>query len=42
MLTCPQFDEDEVLNYVQTESIQSFLTPFTLQAKDKKWTQGHR
>ena len=34
-----QFDEDEVLNYVQTESIQSFLTPFTLQAKDKKWTR---
>ena len=30
-----QFDEDEVLNYVQTESIQSFLTPFTLQAKDR-------
>ena len=22
-----QFDEDEVLNYVKTESIQSFLTP---------------
>lgn len=34
-----QFDVDEVLNYVQTESIQSFLTPFTLQAKDKKWTR---
>ena len=34
-----QFDEDEVLNYVKTESIQSFLTPFTLQAKDKKWTR---
>ena len=25
-----QFDEDEVLNYVKTESIQSFLTPFAL------------
>jgi len=34
-----QFDEDEVLNYVKTESIQSFLTPFTLQAKDKQWTR---
>ena len=34
-----QFDEDEVLNYVKTESIQSFLTPLTLQAKDKQWTR---
>ena len=34
-----QFDEDEVLNYVKTESVQSFLTPFTLQAKDKQWTR---
>ena len=34
-----QFDEDEVLNYVKTESIQSLLTPFTLQAKDKQWTR---
>ena len=34
-----QFDEDEVLNYVKTESIQSILTPFTLQAKDKQWTR---
>lgn len=34
-----QFDEDEVLNYVKTESIQSFLTPFTLQSKDKQWTR---
>ena len=34
-----QFDEDEVLNYVKTESIPSFLTPFTLQAKDKQWTR---
>ena len=31
--------QDEVLNYVKTESIQSFLTPFTLQAKDKQWTR---
>ncbi len=35
-----QFDEDQVLEYVKTESIQSFLTPFTLQAKDKKWTRA--
>lgn len=34
-----QFGEDEVLNYIETESIQSFLTPFTLQAKDKQWTR---
>ncbi|GAA4705201.1 LLM class flavin-dependent oxidoreductase [Kocuria gwangalliensis] len=34
-----QFDEDEALNYVKTDSIQSFLTPFTLQSKDKKWTR---
>ena len=34
-----RFDEDEVLNYVKTDSIQSFLTPFTLQAEDKKWTR---
>lgn len=34
-----QFDEDEALNYIKTDSIQSFLTPFTLQSKDKKWTR---
>lgn len=34
-----QFDEDEALNYVKTDSIQSFLTPFTLQSKDKEWTR---
>ena len=30
-----QFDEDEVLNYVQTESIQSFLTPFTCRRRTR-------
>ncbi|MEX5268100.1 MULTISPECIES: LLM class flavin-dependent oxidoreductase [Kocuria] len=34
-----QFDEDEALNYIKTDSIQSFLTPFTLQSKDKQWTR---
>ncbi|RUQ20638.1 LLM class flavin-dependent oxidoreductase [Kocuria sp. HSID16901] len=34
-----EFGEDEVLNYVKTDSIQSFLTPFTLQSKDKEWTR---
>ncbi|WP_330445756.1 LLM class flavin-dependent oxidoreductase [Kocuria rhizophila] len=34
-----QFPEDEALNYIKTDSIQSFLTPFTLQAKDKRWTR---
>lgn len=34
-----QFDVDEALNYIKTDSIQSFLTPFTLQSKDKKWTR---
>lgn len=34
-----QFDQDEVLNYVETESIRSFLMPFTLQSKDKQWTR---
>lgn len=34
-----QFDEDEALNYIKTDSIQSFLTPFTLQSKDKRWTR---
>ncbi|SLE72811.1 Xenobiotic compound monooxygenase, DszA family [Mycobacteroides abscessus subsp. bolletii] len=34
-----QFDEDEALKYVETESIQSFLTPFTLQSKDRDWTR---
>lgn len=34
-----QFGQDEVLNYIKTDSIQSFLTPFTLQSKDKQWTR---
>lgn len=38
-LDLDQFDEDEALAYVQTESIQSFLTPFTLQDKEKEWTR---
>lgn len=35
-----QFDEDEALKYVETESIRSFLTPFTLQSKEKEWTRA--
>lgn len=34
-----RFDEDEVLKYVQTESIQSFLAPFTMQDKSREWTR---
>lgn len=34
-----RFDEDEVLKYVQTESIQSFLTPFTMQDTTRNWTR---
>ncbi|MFW0155548.1 LLM class flavin-dependent oxidoreductase [Rothia sp. P6271] len=34
------FDEDEILEYVKTESIQSFLTPFTLQSQTTKWTRA--
>lgn len=34
-----RFDDDEVLKYVQTESIQSFLAPFTMQDKNRQWTR---
>ncbi|MCT1602569.1 LLM class flavin-dependent oxidoreductase [Kocuria sp. p3-SID1433] len=38
-LDLSKFQEDEVLNYVKTEAIQSFLTPFTMQDGDKQWTR---
>ena len=34
-----QFSDDEALKYVETESIKSFLTPFTLQDKEREWTR---
>jgi FMN-dependent oxidoreductase (nitrilotriacetate monooxygenase family) len=39
-LDLSRFGEDEVLNYVKTDSIQSFLTPFTLQSEGKEWTRA--
>ena len=38
-LDLSKFQEDEVLNYVKTEAIQSFLTPFTMQDGAKQWTR---
>ncbi|MFI7483867.1 LLM class flavin-dependent oxidoreductase [Kocuria sp. M1R5S2] len=33
-----RYDENDVLEYIKTESIQSFLTPFTTADPNKKWT----
>ncbi|WP_346846249.1 hypothetical protein [uncultured Rothia sp.] len=35
-----QFDKDEALKYVETDSIKSFLTPFTLQSKKREWARA--
>ena len=33
-----RYDENDVLEYIKTDSIQSFLTPFTTADPHKKWT----